>query len=143
MKLRILTVGKAPGWIDEGFAEYAQRMAVEQLELVVVSARRGQTDEQRLLAAVREREVPVVLDRYGKAISSEDLAALLAEWRMQGRDVAFLVGGVEGLGAQARQRAEHVLSLSDMTLPHLLVRVVLAEQLYRASTILGNHPYHR
>jgi len=143
LKLRILTVGKAPGWIDEGFAEYAQRMAVEQLELVVVSARRGQTDEQRLLAAVREREVPVVLDRYGKAISSEDLAALLAEWRIPGLDVACLVGGVEGLGTQARQRAEHVLSLSDMTLPHLLVRVVLAEQLYRASTILGNHPYHR
>ena len=143
MNLRILTVGKAPGWIDDGFAEYAQRMAVERLQLAVVAARRGQTNEQRLLDAVREREVLVVLDRSGTAISSEDLAALLAEWRMQGRDVAFLVGGVEGLGPQARQQAEHVLSLSAMTLPHLLVRVVLAEQLYRAAMILDNHPYHR
>ena len=143
MNLRILTVGKAPGWIDDGFAEYAQRMAVERLQLAVVAALRGQTNEQRLLDAVREREVLVVLDRSGTAISSEDLAALLAEWRMQGRDVAFLVGGVEGLGPQARQQAEHVLSLSAMTLPHLLVRVVLAEQLYRAAMILDNHPYHR
>ena len=143
MKLRILTVGKAPGWIDEGFAEYAQRMPVEKLELVVVSARRGRTSERRLLDAVREREVLVAMDRRGTTVSSEDLAALLAEWRMQGRDVAFLVGGVEGLGHEARRRAEHVLSLSAMTLPHLLARVVLAEQLYRAAMILGNHPYHR
>ena len=85
----------------------------------------------------------MVLDRRGTAISSEDLAALMAGWRMQGRDVAFLVGGVEGLGSRARQRAEHVLSLSKLTFPHLLVRVVLAEQLYRAAMILGNHPYHR
>lgn len=143
MKLRILTVGKAPGWIDEGFAEYAQRMPVARLELVVLSARRGQTNEQRLLDAVREREVSVVLDRRGTSISSEDLAALLAEWRMLGRDVAFIVGGAEGLGPRTRQRAEHVLSLSAMTFPHLLVRIVLAEQLYRAAMILDNQPYHR
>ena len=143
MKLRILTVGKAPGWIDEGFSEYAHRLSLEKLELVVVSARRGQTNEQRLLDAVREREMLVALDRCGTAVSSEDLAALMAEWRMQGRDVAFLVGGVEGLGPHARQRANHVLSLSNLTLPHLLVRVVLAEQLYRAAMILAGHPYHR
>ncbi|MDE0659798.1 MAG: 23S rRNA (pseudouridine(1915)-N(3))-methyltransferase RlmH [Gammaproteobacteria bacterium] len=143
MKLRVLTVGVAPGWIDDGFAEYAHRLPVERLELVVVSARRGRTNEQRLLDAVRERETLVVLDRCGTAVSSEDLAALMAEWRMQGRDVAFLVGGVEGLSPQARQRANHVLSLSRLTLPHLLVRVVLAEQLYRAAMILAGHPYHR
>ena len=111
--------------------------------MVVVSARRGQTIEQRLLDAVREREILVVLDRQGAAIASEGLAALMGEWRMQGRDVAFLVGGVDGLGSRSRDRAEHVLSLSNMTLPHLLVRVVLAEQLYRAAMILGGHPYHR
>lgn len=143
MRLRILTVGKAPGWIDEGFGDYADRLPLERLELVVVPTRRGQTNEQRLLDAVREREVLVVMERCGTAVSSEDLAALMANWRMQGRDVAFLVGGVEGLGPCARQRADHVLSLSSMTLPHLLVRVVLAEQLYRASMILANHPYHR
>ena len=143
MKLRLLTVGKAPGWIDEGFAEYARRMPAEKLELVVVSARRGRTSEQRLLDAVRETDVLVAMDRRGTAISSEDLAVLLDEWRKQGRDVAFLVGGVEGLGPQVRRRAEHVLSMSNMTLPHLLARVVLAEQLYRAAMILANHPYHR
>ena len=143
LKLRILTVGKAPRWIDEGFAEYANRLPSERLELVVVSARRGQTIEQRLLDTVREREILVVLDRQGAAIASEGLAALMGEWRMQGRDVAFLVGGVDGLGSRSRDRAEHVLSLSKMTLPHLLVRVVLAEQLYRAAMILGGHPYHR
>ena len=143
MKLRILTVGKAPTWIDEGFAEYAQRLPSGGLELVVVSARRGRTTEQRLLDAVREREILVVLDRCGEAIASEGLAELMDEWRMQGRDVAFLVGGVEGLGSRSRDRADHVLSLSNMTLPHQLVRVVLAEQLYRAAMILRGHPYHR
>ncbi len=143
MKLRILTVGKAPEWIDEGFAEYAHRLPLEGLELVVVSGRRGQTNEQRLLDAVRERETLVVMDRCGTPVCSEDLAALMAEWRMRGRDVAFAVGGVEGLGPGARQRANLVLSLSKLTLPHLLVRVVLAEQLYRAAMILAGHPYHR
>ena len=143
MKLRILTVGKAPRWIDEGFAEYAHRLPSEKLELVVVSAKRGMSVEQRLLDAVRDREILVVLHQRGTAVSSEDLAALMGEWRMQGRDVVFLVGGVEGLGSRARQRAEHVLSLSNTTLPHLLVRVVLAEQLYRAAMILRGHPYHR
>lgn len=111
--------------------------------MVVVSPRRGQTPEQRLLGAIRDRETLVVLDQRGSAASSEDLAKMLAEWRMQGRDVAFLVGGVEGLSSRARQQADHVLSLSNMTLPHLLVRVLLAEQLYRAAMILGRHPYHR
>lgn len=144
MKLRVLAVGKAPRWIDEGFAEYAKRLPAENsLELAVVSPRRGETDEKRLLDAVREREVLVVLDRHGIAATSEDLATFLHTWRMNGRDVAFLIGGFEGFGPGARQRAEHVLSLSNMTLPHFLVRVVLAEQLYRAWTILAGHPYHR
>ena len=144
MKLRLLAVGKAPRWIDEGFAQYASRLPPENaLELAVVVARRGQTDEQRLLAALRADEVAVVLDRHGKAVSSEDLAALLAEWRMAGRDVALLIGGTDGFGPLARQRARHVLSLSNLTFPHLLARVLVAEQVYRAWTILANHPYHR
>ena len=144
MKLRLLAVGKAPRWIDEGFAQYASRLPPENaLELAVVVARRGQTDEQRLLAALRADEVAVVLDRRGKAVSSEDLAALLAEWRMAGRDVALLIGGADGFGPLARQRARHVLSLSNLTFPHLLARVLVAEQVYRAWTILANHPYHR
>ena len=144
LKLRLLTVGKAPRWIDDGFAHYARRMPPEHaLELVVVSARRGQTDEQGLLAALRQHETAVVFEQRGKLLDSEGMAALLAEWRMAGRDVALLVGGVAGLSATACRRAEHVLSLSAMTFPHQLVRVLVAEQLYRASTILAGHPYHQ
>ncbi len=110
---------------------------------MVVSPQRGQSNEQRLLGAVKDGEILVVLDQRGTALSSDELATVMAEWRMQGRDVAFLIGGVEGLGSASRQRADHVLALSKMTLPHQLVRVVLAEQLYRAAMILAGHPYHR
>lgn len=143
MKLRLLVVGKAPRWIDEGFREYADRLPQENpLRLTVVSPRRGQSDEERLLAEVRPKEVAVIFDRRGSAVSSEELAALLARWRQSGRDVALLVGGVAGFDDAARAGADHVLSLSAMTFPHLLARVVIAEQLYRAWSILGRHPYH-
>ena len=144
MKLRVLAVGNAPRWIDEGFAHYAARLPAENsLELAIVSPRRRQTDAQGLLAAVRPKETMVVLDQRGRPVSSEDLAALLAEWRMAGRDVALLIGGLDGFDAATRQRARHVLSLSTLTFPHQLVRVLLAEQIYRAWAILGGHPYHR
>ncbi len=144
LKLRLLTVGKAPRWIDDGFADYARRLPPEHaLQLVVVPPRRGQTDEQRLLAALHASETAVAFDQRGQALDSAGMAALLAEWRMAGRDVAMLVGGVAGFGADTRQRAQHVLSLSTMTFPHQLVRVLVAEQIYRAWTILSGHPYHR
>lgn len=95
-----------------------------------------------MLAEVRPREIAVVFDRRGRSVSSEGLAKLLAEWRQSGRDVALLVGGLAGFGDEARGRAEHVLSLSALTFPHLLSRVVVAEQVYRAWTILRGHPYH-
>lgn len=143
MKLRLLAVGKAPRWVEEGFAQYAQRLPPDcPLQLTVVSPRRGQSDEDRLLAEVRSRETAVLFDRRGRTLSSEDMAELLAAWRQSGRDVALLVGGVAGFDEQARGQAEHVLSLSAMTLPHLLARVVVAEQVYRAWSILGGHPYH-
>ena len=96
-----------------------------------------------MLAALREQELLVVWERRGQRLSSEGLAKLLGRWRMTGRDVAMLIGGVEGLGAAAKDRAAHVLSLSDMTFPHQLARVLVAEQLYRAWAIDNNHPYHR
>lgn len=144
MKLRLLAVGKAPRWVEEGFAQYAGRLpANSALHLTVVSPRRGQTDEQRLLAEVRARETAVIFDRRGRVVDSEDIAGLLADWRLSGRDVALLVGGVAGFDVEARHQAQHVLSLSAMTFPHLLARVLVAEQIYRAWTILGGHPYHR
>ena len=143
MKLRLLAVGKAPRWVEEGFAQYAQRLPADcRLQLSVVSPRRGQSDEERLLAEVRPRETAVIFDRRGRTISSEDMAEMLAGWRQSGRDVALLVGGVAGFDDEARSKAQCVLSLSAMTLPHLLARVVVAEQVYRAWSILRSHPYH-
>lgn len=143
MNLRLLAVGKAPRWVEEGFAQYANRLPADcALQLTVVSPRRGQSDEERLLAEVRPRETAVVFDRRGRSVSSEDMAKLLAEWRQSGRDVAMLVGGLAGFDDEARGRADHVLSLSAMTFPHLLARVVVAEQVYRAWSILRGHPYH-
>lgn len=144
LKLRLLAVGKAPGWIDDGVAHYFKRLpAASRPELAVLPPRRGMNDQQRLLAAVRQNEITVILDRSGRALSSPGLAALLGDWRMAGRDVAMLIGGHAGFDAQARHGAAAVLSLSALTLPHQLVRVLLAEQLYRAWTILQGHPYHR
>lgn len=144
MKVRLLTVGKAPRWIDDGFDHYARRLPADNaLQLSVLSSRRGETDEQRLLAAVRSQETLVLFDQRGSMVSSLELAELLAEWRTSGRDVALVIGGLHGFGDAARQRARHVLSLSAMTFPHQLVRVLIAEQIYRAWAILHGHPYHR
>ena len=144
MKLRVLAVGKAPRWIDEGFAHYAARLPAQNaLELAVVTPRSGQTDAERLLASVRPKETPILLDQRGEAVSSEELAELLADWRMAGRDIALLIGGVDGFDDAARRGAHRVLSLSRLTFPHQLVRVLIAEQVYRAWAILGRHPYHR
>ena len=144
LKLRVLAVGKAPKWIDDGVAHYLRRLPpASRPELTIVAPRRGFTDEQRLLAAVRQNEVAVILDRRGRSITSDGLAALLADWRMAGHDIALLIGGSTGFDAEARRSAAQVLSLSALTLPHQLVRVLLAEQLYRAWTILHHHPYHR
>jgi 23S rRNA (pseudouridine1915-N3)-methyltransferase len=139
----LITVGKAPGWIDEGFSHYAGRLPPGAgLELTLVTPRRGQSDAQRLLAAVRPRETTVIFDRRGEPVSSEGLARALADWRMAGRDVALLIGGANGFDDAARRRAQAVLSLSAMTFPHQLSRVLVAEQIYRANAILAGHPYH-
>ena len=144
MRLRLLAVGKAPSWIDEGFAHYARRLPPENsLELVIVTPRPGQSDEQRLLSALRPRETAVVFDQRGRPTTSPELATLLADWRQAGRDVALLIGGATGWSETARQGAAHVLSLSALTFPHQLTRVLVAEQLYRAWAILHGHPYGR
>lgn len=144
MKLRLLAVGKAPSWIEEGFAHYARRLPPESaLELVVVPPRRGASDEHRLLSALRPRETMAVFDERGATLTSRQLAATLADWRQAGRDVALLIGGSAGFSQETRSRAACVLSLSALTLPHQLARVLVAEQMYRAWAILHGHPYHR
>ena len=154
MRLKIITVGKRPPrWVQAGFDEFANRMPRHlPLDLVEVSpgaARRsGDVERAReqeadaLLAAAGSSRL-IALDEQGVGWTTRDLAARFEGFMQAGGDVAFLVGGADGLADRCRQQAAHVWSLSALTLPHLLVRVVLAEQLYRAFTLLDGHPYHR
>jgi 23S rRNA (pseudouridine1915-N3)-methyltransferase len=154
VKIRLIAVGhRPPEWVSQGFREYARRLPRElPLELVEISpaSRKSVSPErvrgieaERLLAQVGPDDRLLALDERGQAWSTVRLADNLSDWRMQGRDVAILIGGADGLDETCRQRADHVVALSAMTLPHALVRVVLAEQVYRAWTILSGHPYHR
>ncbi|MFU8815958.1 MAG: 23S rRNA (pseudouridine(1915)-N(3))-methyltransferase RlmH [Pseudomonadales bacterium] len=152
--MRLIAVGlRPPEWVTQGFSEYARRLPREMpLELLEVApaarknlpaAQARALEAQRLLAQVGARDWVVALDEHGTTWSTLRLAEKLDDWRMQGRDVAFLVGGADGLDASCLRRADDVLALSAMTLPHALVRVLLAEQLYRAWTVNSGHPYHR
>lgn len=155
MKARLIAVGEhAPAWVAQGFADYQKRLLHGlPLELVEVEpgvrgkgrdAARAMNDEgARVLAAIPRGTWVVALDGRGKAHSSEQLAQRLEHWRGQGRDLVFLIGGPEGHAADVIARADEQWSLGPLTLPHMLVRLLVAEQLYRAVSILGNHPYHR
>ncbi|HWG09955.1 MAG TPA: 23S rRNA (pseudouridine(1915)-N(3))-methyltransferase RlmH [Rhodanobacteraceae bacterium] len=151
MRVRLLAIGeRMPAWVAEGFAEYRKRLSRElPLELVEIGTRaRGEPAKVReaegeaLLAAAHDAHV-VALDGRGEAWSSEALARQLSTWKMGGRDVALLIGGADGHSDAALKRADQRWSLGPLTLPHMLVRLVVAEQLYRAATILAGHPYHR
>jgi 23S rRNA (pseudouridine1915-N3)-methyltransferase len=155
MRLIVAAVGdRMPGWVDEGFAEYARRFPPKaRLELVAVRPEpRGATrtvaqalaaESKRLLARLPAGCRRAVLDERGRELTSVALARLIERWLADGRDAAFLVGGPDGLDPALKASAEVQLRLSSLTLPHALVRVLLAEQLYRALAILDNHPYHR
>lgn len=155
MKLNLLAVGtKMPAWVTDGYQEYAKRLPREcQLILQEITpAKRGKTghpaqwkqqEGERLLQAIPEQHHVVALEVTGKSWSTEQLATQMANWQQDGRDVSLLVGGPDGLDEPCRQRADQLWSLSPLTLPHPIARVVLAEQLYRAWTVLQNHPYHR
>ena len=155
MKTRLISVGeRMPTWVAEGFAEYRKRLSRElPLDLVEIplGARGKGRDPARAIAdegvavlAALPKDVHVVaLDGRGKSWSSEQLAEQLARWRQSGRDLAILVGGPDGHAADVLARADQQWSLGPLTLPHMLVRLVVTEQLYRAVTILEGHPYHR
>jgi 23S rRNA (pseudouridine1915-N3)-methyltransferase len=158
MKLIICAVGhRMPAWIADGFEAYASRMPREaSLELVEVRpeprpakpsaaiiTKIMAAEAQRILACLPARCRTIALDERGKSVTSTELADLLRDWMREGEDVAFVIGGADGLDAQFKRSASLMLSLSSLTLPHQLVRVLLAEQLYRASSVLRNHPYHR
>ena len=155
MQIHLIAVGeRMPGWVQQGFDEYAKRLPPEcALRLTEVAAgKRGKNaditrirrdESERLLAAVPKGALILALDVDGKHWSTQQLAGQLERWMAGGQDVALLVGGPDGLTEQVRVAAVQQWSLSPLTLPHPLVRVILAEQLYRAWSILRNHPYHR
>jgi 23S rRNA (pseudouridine1915-N3)-methyltransferase len=146
VRILILSVGhKMPAWIQEGFQEYAKRMPAEmRVELVEVKPGRDKAEEgRRLLEALPDRATLFALDERGKPFSTADLAKMMEGWKREAVQPAFAIGGADGLDESVKSRAAKTFSLSALTLPHQLVRVVLAEQLYRASSILAGHPYHR
>lgn len=155
MRIHLVTVGnKAPAWVVEGYNEYAKRMPPEaRLELVEVKPEPregGKTPEQmmaaeakRILAAIPKGATVIALDERGRDTDTKALAKLLESWLGGGADVAMVVGGPDGLAPEIKTRAASLLRLSSLTLPHALVRVLLAEALYRAWSVVKGHPYHR
>jgi 23S rRNA (pseudouridine1915-N3)-methyltransferase len=155
MRIHFLAVGqRVPGWVEQGYEDFARRLPPEcRLVLTeIAAARRTKNSEpgslraaegERLLAALPRGAQVVALDVRGTAWSTEQLAGRLAGWMQAGRDVALLAGGPDGLAPECLQRADATWSLSALTLPHALVRIVVAEQIYRAWTVYIGHPYHR
>lgn len=155
MRLMIVAVGhKMPDWIEAGFGEYAKRMPPElRIELKEIrpeqrsSAKTAQTvmalERQRIEAALPRACRLIALDEHGRDLTTVALSQRLEQWQQDGRDVAFVIGGADGLDPALKAGADTLLRLSSLTLPHGMVRVLLAEQLYRAWSITANHPYHR
>ena len=155
MRIRIIAVGtKMPAWVETGYAEYAKRMprdcVVELVELPLAQrgkntdiARAMDKEGEEMLAAIGKGEQVIALDVKGKPWSTEQLAEQMANWRMSGNNYCLLIGGPDGLAPQCLAQAHVRWSLSALTLPHPLVRIVVIEQLYRACSILQNHPYHK
>ena len=154
MKLSVLAVGhRQPTWVSDGCAEYLKRLPRE-LPVSVTEIKpepRGSKTREQLLAAEKSRirdALPascriVVLDEKGDDLTTLKLAQRLESWMQDGRDVALLIGGADGLDEEFKRRADDSLRLSSLTLPHGLARLLLCEQIYRAVSVLKNHPYHR
>ncbi|VEG12721.1 23S rRNA (pseudouridine(1915)-N(3))-methyltransferase RlmH [Moraxella cuniculi] len=158
MKLRILSIGhKMPSWVQTGFQEYLKRilpmMSVEMVELPPAKRSKNpsaadiekykQTEAATILAAKHPKEQLWLLEVKGKMLSTETLSDKLSIAMQDGSDIALVIGGADGVANSLLQAADFQWSLSDLTLPHPLVRVILIEQLYRAMSIINNHPYHR
>ncbi|MDG1097621.1 MAG: 23S rRNA (pseudouridine(1915)-N(3))-methyltransferase RlmH [Methylophilaceae bacterium] len=154
MKLKIISVGhKMPSWVETACAEYIKRMPreliVEIIEIKPDKRSDGKknpavqaAEAERILKAV-SKDYLIACDEHGKEKTTVDLAGMMQSWQEMGRDVSIVVGGADGLDPSLIQKASFCWSLSKLTMPHAFVRVLLAEQLYRAYTVIHNHPYHR
>jgi 23S rRNA (pseudouridine1915-N3)-methyltransferase len=153
--IRLLAVGeRQPAWVDDAFRDYTGRFPPQwkfRLD-VIATARRGKSDDAQraieseggqILSKIAANEQVVLLDETGRQPTSRELAGSLSAWQADGRDLCFLIGGPDGVSKDCRSRADFVWSLSNLTLPHGLARVLFAEQLYRAWSMLAGHPYHR
>lgn len=155
MKIQLVAVGtKMPSWVETGFKEYQRRFPKDcLLELIEIPAgKRGknadinrilQQEGTKMLSSIPEGNRIVTLEVNGKPWDTHQLAEQLKKWQMDGRNVSLLVGGPEGLAEDCIKKSEQKWSLSPLTLPHPMVRVILAESLYRAWSLNNNHPYHR
>ncbi len=155
MQVTVIAVGhRMPDWIEAGYREYAKRMPPEwhfglkELKPVDRSgSKTAQTvmagEASRILSVIPKNARIIVLDEHGKDYSTVQLANSMKQWQQDGRDIVFIIGGADGLDADLKKKADMLVRLSSLTLPHGMVRILLTEQLYRASTILQNHPYHR
>ena len=155
MKLLVIAVGqRVPDWAQTAWADYAKRFPPElrlELKAIKTEPRSGGKTTEQIMTAERQRieaAIPsgthvVALDERGSALTTAALAAKLSQWQGQGGDVALLIGGPDGLHPALRQAAHERIRLSDLTLPHAMVRVLLIEQLYRAWSVNAGHPYHR
>jgi 23S rRNA (pseudouridine1915-N3)-methyltransferase len=155
LRVRVIAVGtRVPAWVREAYDDYVTRLG-SSLKITLTQIEPGSrgagratesamhTEGQRLLAAVRKDDYVVILDERGSEMTTRELAAWLGTRMQEGQDLAFLIGGPDGLASQVLARGNFRWALSRLTFPHALVRVVLAEQLYRAHGVLTNHPYHR
>lgn len=155
MQIYLITVGnRMPSWVEKGYEEFARRMPAEcSLNLIEITPEKRtknmdrnrilQKEGDRILTAIPKNTRLLALDVNGNQWSTEELAFQLENWLQDGRNIALMVGGPDGLDIRCKERADSKWSLSRLTLPHPLVRVIVAEQLYRAWTIIQNHPYHR
>lgn len=155
MHITVLAVGtKMPRWVDEAVIDYSKRFGRDiqfQIKEIKpekrgagVNAVQGMLAEEiRIMAAIPPHSFIVVLDEHGHSLTSMQLAEKLKNWQQQGDHVCFIIGGADGMTDALKKRAQFMLRLSSLTLPHGMVRVLLTEQLYRAQSILHNHPYHR
>lgn len=155
MKINLLAVGtRMPKWVMDGYQEYAHRLPKEfSLQLIEITAlKRGKntniqqlldTESEQLFAAIPAHNHVIALDRTGKTFSTTELAQKLSYFHQYSQDISLLVGGPEGISASFLSQANELWSLSALTLPHPLVRIVMAEQIYRAWSIMTHHPYHR
>lgn len=155
MKIKVIAVGtKMPKWVNEGVGEFTKRLPRDiNLEFIEVAlgnrsknadlARAIKSESDAVLSFIDPKDWVIALEVKGKNWSTEQLAQELARWQMDGLNVALLIGGPDGLSSECRVRANQMWSLSALTLPHPIVRVVLAEQIYRAWSINQGHPYHR